>query len=695
MNPRHFFSELQRRNVYKVAVAYGVVAWLLIQVATQTFPFFEIPSWVVRAVILLLLLGFPIALVFAWIFELTPEGIKRTDEVPPNESITHKTGRRFMAIVSALAALAVALFLFRFARSNSAIVRAAATGSPSTAASAMSIIPEKSIAVLPFENRSSDKENAFFADGVQDEVLTILAKVADLKVISRTSVMQFRDAEKRNLRNIAQQLGVAYVLEGSVQRTANRVRVTAQLIDTRTDSHVWADRYDGDLADVFGIQTEIAQKIAGQLKAALSPKEQAALQTKPTLDTAAYDLYLRAKEISRGSEGDAIQKEVTLLDEAVTRDPAFVPALCLLAQAHLRAYWFNQDHTPARLELASKAIEAAARLQPDAGEVHLARGLFYYWGSGDYASALAELVLAGRSLPNEADVLFFTGAIERRRGHWEQSARTMERALVLDPRNGNVAVELSITYSALRRYNDERRVLIQLLRAQIGPENEFNNVWAQVSLAYAEFYRTGDLAAGKEILRKIPVGLDPVAIVTLARWHFSMLERDFGAAEKILAEFPSEEFPPPRFPKSYYQAHTALARDDAALARSLFEKAIPIFELRVHDRSDDAVLLASLGELYAYLGRKEDAIRVSRRAVELVPESKDAEAGPYYANNLALVYARMDEADQAIALIERLLSTPAGVIFAELRLSWEWDPLRNHPRFQKILEGPEPKTVYH
>ncbi len=374
----------------------------------------------------------------------------------PNETRKGRSKRKLLAFAALLVLCPVAFFAFRQSAQKPAPL-------PDS--------PPKSIAVLPFENRSDDKANLYFADGVQDEILTTLAKVADLKVISRTSVMQFRDAGKRNLPEIAQALGVAHVLEGTVQRDDNRVRVAAQLSDARTGTQLWAERYDGTLADLFAFQSEIAQKIARHLKVLLSPEEQAALEARPTRDPEAYDFYLRAQEIHRnggagGVMGRNALKQVPLLDEAVARDPTFVRALCLLARVHLQAYWYNEDRTPARLELARKALESAERLQPDNGEVHLARALFHYWGNRAYVPALTELVLAARSLPNDASILFYIAAIQRRQGLWDETVRTMQRVLELDPRNGNFALNLTLTYRQLRRYADARRVVDNFLAWQ-------------------------------------------------------------------------------------------------------------------------------------------------------------------------------------------------------------------------------------
>ena len=356
-------------------------------------------------------------------------------------------------IVSVLAlAMSVWFSFHREAKNIAEVPKKGATAS----------IPEKSIAVLPFENFSNDKENAFFADGIHDEVLTYLAKVADLKVISRTSVMQYKNAAMRNVREIAQQLGVANVLEGSVQRSGNRVRVTAQLIDARTDTHVWAERYDRDLADVFAIQSEIAKKIADQLQAKMSLSEKAAIEKAPTMDLVAYDLYLRAQALFADTTDavharEKLPQAAQLLDEALMRDPNFLQAWCLLSRVHSVAYFRGHDHTPARLDLAKAALERAMRLQPDAGEVHLALANYYYHGFRDYKRARSELTLARQTLPNNADVFLYTGFIDRREGHWEEATRNFERAVELDPRNFFILQQLALVYGWQRRYADETR----------------------------------------------------------------------------------------------------------------------------------------------------------------------------------------------------------------------------------------------
>ncbi len=429
-----FFQRLKQRKLVQWAIAYVAAAFALLQGMDIIGQQFGWPEGVRRGITLALVVGLFVTLVLAWYHgEL---GVQRV------------TGTELL-IIGLVLAVGGGL-LWRFSSTHAPDNKTSVVSNESGVSEPTRVIPEKSIAVLPFENLSSDKENAYFADGVQDEILSDLAKIADLKVISRTSVMQYKTGVTRNLREIGQQLGVAHLLEGSVQRAGNKVRVNAQLIDARTDGHLWAQVFDRPLDDVFAIQSEIAQAIADQLQAKLSPKETAAMQEKPTTNMAAYDLYLRAKEIrqSNASNGvETIQRQVALLEEAVTRDPAFVAAFCLLAQLHVDFYWFNYDHSAARLELAKKALDAAARLSPEGGEVHLTRAIFFYRGQRDYAAALKELALAHHSLPNDSSIPWLTGLIERRQGHFTESNTYVEQALAIDPHNNLIIIELCNGYT--------------------------------------------------------------------------------------------------------------------------------------------------------------------------------------------------------------------------------------------------------
>src|SRR5437867_9060136 len=462
----NFFAELKRRNVIRVTGLYLVGAWLLVQVAGTVLPMFRAPEWLPRTIVVLLAIGFVPAVILSWVFELTPEGLKRDEDVAPERSITPKTGRRMDRMIIVVLVLALGYFAFdKFVltpRREAVLVSSAAPNE-----SKASVNKAKSIAVLPFENLSSDKENAYFTDGVQDEILTDLAKIADLKVISRTSVMQYKTGNARNLREIAQQLAVAHLVEGSVQRVSNRVRVNAQLIDARNDAHLWAQTYDRDLADVFAIQSEIAKAIADQLQAKLSPAEKNAIEERPTTDITAFNLYSHAKNLFltafAGTNGRAdLLQAADLLKQAVARDPLFFQAYCQLAFTEINIYGVL-DHTPAYLAQAEAALQSAARLRPDAGQTHLARSRNLYWGYLDYDGALRELEIARQSLPGEDWIFSLKGYIERRQGRWEECIRDLERATELDPRNVLTLQQLALTYQQLRRYAEEKSTYERIL----------------------------------------------------------------------------------------------------------------------------------------------------------------------------------------------------------------------------------------
>lgn len=573
---------------------------------------------------------------------------------------------------------------------TAAILLSQRTDRPRPLTAVTTTIPDKSIAVLPFENLSDNDANAYFADGIQDQILTTLAKVADLKVISRTSVMQFREPQKRNLREIAQQLGVAHLLEGSVQRAANRVRVSAQLIDARTDAHIWAEQYESDMADVLSIQSDIAQKIAGQLEAALSADEAAALRVRDRRDPAAYELYLQAQELHRhggagGVMGRKALAEVALLEEAVARDPTFVPALCMLAQANLQAYWFSEDHTPERLERARKALEAAARLEADSGEVHVTRGLFHYLGERAYAAALAELELAASKMPNDTSVLFHIAAIQRRDGRWEESIGNMKRALALDPRNGQFTLGLSWTYRRLGRYPDARRTVDAFL-AWKNDDLGFQLLRTEIALE-----EKGDLAPMRELLEH---GLRPGAdrdLVLTYRLLLAYFGRDYRAGEKVLAEHgPWDMTHGFNTPREYLEGVFARALGEPDRAAAAFSRARQRAAAAVGARADDAKALMVLAKIDAKLGRRDEAIREAERAVEMLPVSLDTYDGPVMLVRLAQVCAEVGEVDRAIEVLQGATALPAGLGYGILQLDGEFDRLRHDARFQKIIASAAP-----
>ena len=561
------------------------------------------------------------------------------------------------------------------------------------AVSALAAIPEKSIAVLPFENLSNDKENAYFADGVQDEILTGLSRVADLKVISRTSVMHYKAGLQRNLREVAADLGVAHVLEGTVQRADGRVRVNAQLIDARTDSHLWAERYDRDVADVFAIESELAGKIVAQLQAQISPSVKAAIEQKPTADLVAHDLYIRAKTLVATAvfstpEQESLSEAVRLLNQAIEHDPAFALAYYQLVRAHDLLYFGGTDHTPARLTLADSAIQSLTRLRPDSGEAHLALANHLYLGYLDYDHAREELKLAQQSLPNDPLVFEILGYIDRRQGRWAESTKNLERAIELDPQNRGFLKQLADSYVCLRQYADAERVLDRVIA--LAPKDSSMRAYR----ASIELEWHADPHPLSSTIRAI-IAEDSREAQNIAElWlKVSLCERDFDGARRALAALPIagcyyDTIP---FPRSWCEGVAARMRGDTAAAHAAFAKTRAETAKLIADQPDYAEALCVLGMADAALGNKEDAIREGRRAVELTPVSKNAIAGPSLIECLALIDAWTGEKDLALHQLAVAVSTPGFLSYGELRLHPYWDPLRGDPRFEKIVASLAPK----
>lgn len=555
-------------------------------------------------------------------------------------------------------------------------------------------IPEKSIAVLPFENLSEDKSNAFFADGVQDEILTNLAKIADLKVISRTSVLQYRDKAARNLREIAQQLGVAHVLEGTVQRAADKVRVNAQLINARTDAHEWAENYDRPISDVFAIQSEIAKAIAEQLQARLSPSEKAAIAQAPTKDIVANDLYVRAVALGEmvnnpGAKGYMLEG-ITLLEEALRRDPNFLAAQCLLSKMHTAVYWYGFDHSPARLDQAHAALEQAERIAPGSGDVHLAKGRYLYQGFRDYEQARKEFELARQSLPNSAELFAFIGFVDRRQARWDDAFRNMDRAVELDPRNFLGLEEAAFTYGGRRHWAESKKLLERAI--EVSPKDYF----ARIQLALNAFYERGDLGplrAQLNVFRQ--EGSEATTNAAQAFIDCALAERDHAAAVQALAFIPAEGaiFEPANFPmpRDWFVGMVAHSFGDTKEAQRAFTAARVIAAKTVQDQPDYAPAWSLLGMIDAGLGRKADAIAEGKRACELLPISKDSWVGCIYVTNLALIYAWLGEKDLALEQLALSAENPPGISYGELKLYPTWDSLRGNPRFDKLVASLAPR----
>ena len=648
---KSFFAELKRRKVHRVAIAYAVAAWLLIQIATQVFPFFEIPNWAVRLIVLVLVLGFPIALTLSWIFDLTPQGIRRTEESDRS-----------------LAALPVGPVAIRN-------------------------IPEKSIAVLPFENLSDDKENEYFAAGVHNDILSNLAKVADLKVISRTSVQQFKSGT-RNLREIGLALGVAHILEGTARRAGNRIRVNAQLIDAWSDAQLWGETFDREITDLFALQSELAQRISQELRANLSAREKTNLQTHPTRDILAYELFLRARELfhwaGSGYSYDKGADALRLIDEAIKRDPQFALAYALGSRLHSELFWFGYDKTASRLEKAKAAADAALQLEPDLGEAHLAKAFYYYYGFRQYAVAQKHVTAAIRAIPNDADVLNTAGAIARRDGRWNEAASTLEQARDRDPRNLSVLWSLFESYLALHEYTKADGTVNDAL--SVSPAADFF-VLARSAIA---LFRDGDTAPLRSALRKLPRSFDPGGATSTIALRLSLMERDVEEADRVLAACRHEKLDDNGLsgvagaldgytvPKSWYAGLIAQARGNESSARAAFEQAKRAVRDDLVQSPNDAKTLAMLALIHAAVGEKNEALGAATRAGELLPIAKDSFDGPILATTLAAVSAKLGEKDSAIRQLESLVGVPNGPTPGTLRVEPEWDSLRDDPRFKKL-----------
>jgi TolB-like protein/Tfp pilus assembly protein PilF len=657
-----FFEEVKRRKVYRVAAAYIIAAGGIIQLASATFPAWELPNWSLRMVILLLLVGFPIALILAWAFDITPQGIQATPE-----TTAPKTGRRRN------------------------IIMLIATGVVISAATGFFLLPrlaahkvDKSIAVLPFENLSDEKENAYFADGIQDDLLTNLSKIGDLRVISRTSVMQYR-GRTPNLRDIGKALGVSYILEGSVRRSGNKVRVNVQLNDASTDQHIWAYIYDRDVTDVFAIQSELAREIAKALQAKLSPEEKSQMATKPTENDKAYEAFVDAHNLSCAYEDMAkLRQSAQLYQRAIELDPSF--ALALARYSQLESWMLRtHDTSPDHREKARSLAERALQLQPDLPEAHLALGFSYYYGDNNYDAALKEFEIAKRGLPNESEVYLAIGAIQRRQGKWAESTANLEKAAGLNPKDTWPLQNLVFNYQMQRNFDAANRTVDRAL--QINPRAI--ELWdVKVKLAIGE---KGDFSLYEQELDKaksFPMS-DEERLKTVGREaNLLLLQRKYQELLQLGQRFPDDSFATVPGSLAFKYFSIGIARKslgDQAAARTAFLKAKDILEEQLKQKPEDAELRVQLAKLLAWLGEKDAAIAEAQRAMDLRPESRDAFEGPQVTEQAAQVYAILGDNARAIELLDGLLNRPSEVTLQTLKVNPAWDPLRNDPGFQALF----------
>ncbi len=685
MDLTKFFGELKRRNVYKVAVAYAVAGWALSQGIAQVFPVFDIPNWAIRLMVLLIIIGLPIALVLAWMFELTPQGIKRTETADAMPEATRKKKYAWIYIAVIGGVISVALFfLGRYT-----------VGNKTTAASTDGI-SNKSIAVLPFENRSEDKANAYFADGIQDEILTRLSKIADLKVISRTSTEHYKSAPQ-DLPEIAKQLGVAHILEGSVQKSSDAVRVNVQLIKAANDSHLWADTFDRKLTDIFSVESEVAKAIADQLRAKLTGQEEQVIAAKPTDNPEAYDAYLRglAYSLKTAVTPANLLGAQKYLREAVRLDPKFALGWALLSYMDANGYrTANLPPTVTLREEARQGAETAFALQPNLGEALHAKGYYHYGCLKGYDTAVRYFEQARQFLPNSSRIPESLAYVARRRGQWDQAESYFNEAERLDPRNVRLLTQHALLYSSLRRFPEALRKLDQVL--DITPD-DVDTLVLKASIAQAE----GDLPRAAALLAPLHPAADDFFTLETQVYQ-AILER--GPAQiiprlkEILAK-PDPAFGYNNGELRFYLGWAQEVAGDHAAAQESWRQARSELEPFLKEQPENYVLIGDLALTNMGLGDKAAAFELIERGMAGVPIEKDAIDGPRPIEILARVAAQMGEPDRAIATLQKLLSIPSSnpvvvnVPFtpALLRLDPMFDPLRNDPRFQKLVHSDPPK----
>jgi TolB-like protein len=665
-----FFEELQRRKVYRVAAAYIVAAGFLIQMASAAFPAWELPNWSLRLVIALLLFGFPIAVILAWAYDITAKGI----QITPTTGVHRRRNLILLVVTAVIVSVSAGLLLLPWAVRQKV---------------------DKSVAVLPFENLSSDADNAYFADGIQEEVLTRLAKIADLKVISRASTQQYQ-SKPDNFAQIAKELGVSNILEGSVQKAGNQVRVNVHLVNVQTGSQLWGETYDRKLSDIFVVESEIAKRIAESLQAKLSGREEQALAANPTNNPQAYDAYLRglAFEARSNYSSDALFKAIDYYDLAVRLDPNFSLAWARLSGVHALLYSNRRDTTAARRDAAKRALENAQRLQPNSPETLLFTGYYQYWVLHDYGRAKATFGRVSKMLPGNSEVLYALAAIARSEGHWDESVAYWERGLALNPRNTALLTEVAFTYAALRQFPAALKLYDRAL--EILP-NELSLMALKASIYQAE----GNLqeAAKSLVLVNAQTNSEVAVRIKLIQLRLERNPDGIRLVEARKSRLDSAS----GIEKGSKQMGLALAQrvaGDTAQAKAAAEQARNTLEPLRKEQPDNAFVAAALAVAYAVLDQKELALNEAQSVMRLVPSSKDRLFGPAFDENLALVEMIIGENSRAIAILTRLLETPYGgwlyspapITPALLRLDPIWDPLRADPSFQRLCEEKQPPT---
>ncbi len=668
MIPHRFFAELKQRKLVQWAIAYIAAAFAAIQGIDVVAQQFGWPEAARRGITLALVVGFFVMLVLAWY-----HGERGAQKVSGTE----------LVILAVLLAIGGGL-LWQFARPTSKNIATPKASLPAIT------IPAKSIAVLPFENLSAEKENAYFVEGMQDEILTRLAKISALKVISRTSTMRYA-SKPDNLREVGRQLGVATILEGSVQRAEGSMRVNLQLIDAASDSHLWAESYDREVKKIFSVESEVAQSVADALQATLLPEESTRIANVPTRNPAAYELFVKGQhffnQLQTSSSKDPVAAGRTATEAfrgAVAADPNFALAYARLSYLESYLQWYGVDKRAEVFAAAEADAERALALQPDLGEAHLAMGYCHYWGHRDYEAALREFDLARASLPNNSDVLASIGYVHRRQGGAARGIPEMQQALVLDPRNSVLLREIANSYTALRQYAEADSYYARSLA--LIPNDTEALVQRAISTIFA-----GDIAGATRFLAAIPPDLDPQGTVSLTRFRLAMKLRQPDQALAAIAHSPDwlmTRWEHSLVPLSLLRAQALALKGETAPARAAYleaEKQLRPLLDRPNEKTDAQ---SYLGLVYAGLGEKEAALEAGRAAVAALPMTRDPIVGAFHLERLARTETEVGETTSALEHLQALLNSAGGetVSVATLRIDPAWDPLRKDPRFQALLK---------
>tara|TARA_Y100001970_G_scaffold292294_1_gene432967 strand:+ start:3207 stop:5228 length:2022 start_codon:yes stop_codon:yes gene_type:complete len=669
-----FIEELKRRKVFRVAASYAVVAFVIMQLVEILFPMFNFPQWTQQFTVIIVLLGFPIAVILSWIFDKTPGGYVKTDEPESQdmEGMNIKVDNR----------------PFYLEKRNLFLVFGIVAGILIGTYGGSSItnkVDSKSIAVLPFDNYSTAEEDQYFSDGVTEVITANLAKIGGLKVISRTSVMEYKNTTKK-IKEIAEELGVAHILEGSIQRIGENIRIVGQLINTKTDEHIWAETYDGKIDDIFMMQSDVALKIGEALKAKISDESTALITKKPTENIQAYELYLKAFELIRFSEQeDLVKKAIQYLKLATSLDQKFVDAYALLADGHLIVYWFNFDRSPERLNLAKDAIDHAKKLNPNHPSVLKADGSYYYYGFRNYAKALIQYEKARDISPGDTDVWNRIGWINRRIGEWDEAIIHLEKSRELNPRSGDSYFQLGVMYGLVGDYENGANFFRKTI------ELDPTHIDAYLGLSDFLMYDLDDVKSAVEILEETLTWTEsPGRKILLIDYYIQNSEYD--KALSFAESFDKEIIPHLAFIKVKSTLIGLVHRFSGNMdeAEDHFRKSISILENELEINPDNYAILLSLGENYAYLENEEEAINFGKRSVEILPESKDTFFGPNVLSRFGLIYTILGMEDEAIDIYDHVTSVPAGFTTGYLKKHPYFNKLRNNPRFKKILEKGKP-----